>query len=96
MQAFRIVNSTNSVQNQSIELQNFQIKTSIRDSEVLMKGNPPNSSMSPHWNNNKPKLPELDSLPVYTIVTTKVNCGPPLSLKTRCDYLLQIIMVRKL
>ena len=73
-------------QSQSVELQNCQIKKSIRDSdklEVLLKGATkilPSSKefdVSPlEYDDNKPKeimLCEVDKLPTHTLVTAKVK-----------------------
>ena len=86
-------------QKQPIELRNCQIKKSIRDSdklEVLLKGSTKiikstkQFDVSPlEYNDDKPKdieLSELDTLPIHTIITTKVKvakCGPPLSRGTK-------------
>ena len=85
--------------NQSVELQNCQIKKSIRDSDklkVLLKGAtkilPSNKEfdVSPlEYDDNKPKeimLCEVDKLPTHTLVTAKVkvtSCGRPVTRGTK-------------
>ena len=84
---------------QSVEIQNCQIKKSIRDSdkfEILLKGatkilpSPKKFDVSPlEYDQDRPKevlLSAVNDLPIHTLVTVKVkvaNCSAPVSRGTK-------------